>query len=540
MEAARRDPPDAPGEPASARDVIPCHEPATRAALGQIPVTPPAQVEAAIARARAAQRSWAGSSFAARRRVLQAISDRLLAEVDDIVDRIVRDSGKTRENALMGEIMPVCEKIKWTVRNGERYLKPERVRSGMLLHKRARVEFQPMGVVGAIVPWNYPLQNILNPVITALMSGNAIVVKPSEWVAWSAPYFIQIVQDAIAAEGFPPELAQIVQGYGETGAALIRGGVDCVLFIGSGRNGRRVLEAAAERLVPVVLELGGKDPFIVCDDAALEQAVHAALGGTFINAGQNCVASERVIVDRAIAPAFERRVVELVRPMRQGLSSETNTVDIGAMITPLQLELVERLVAQAIEEGARLVLGGHRVHADFGDFYAPTVLAGLTPEMTIMQEEVFGPVMLLCEVDGDAEAIRVANSTRFGLGASVMSKNRRRARRIARALRSGMVAINDFGGLTYMAQDLPFGGVGASGFGRMNGRDGLRSFTNQRAVLDDRLPINPVTELFPVKPGLYAQFRATVRLLYGKGLRAKLRALRELLTARDGGTGGAA
>ncbi|MCB9753732.1 MAG: aldehyde dehydrogenase family protein [Myxococcales bacterium] len=534
MDAVRSQPPAGAEDPQHGEPpplMIPCHEPATRALLGEVPVTPPAEVRAAIARARAAQREWARSSFAARRRVLQAISDALLADLDGVVARIVRDSGKTRENALMGELLPVCEKLRWTIRNGERHLRPERVRSGLLLHKRARVEFQPMGVVGAIIPWNYPLQNLLNPIIPALMAGNGVVVKPSEWVAWSAPAFVQLVKDAIAGEGFSPELVQCVQGYGETGEALVRGGVDCVLFIGSGRNGRRVLEAAAHNLVPVVLELGGKDPFIVCADAELEQAVHAALGGCFINCGQNCVASERVIVDRAVADAFERRVVELVAPMRQGLSTEDEIMDVGAMITPPQLELVERLVDQAVREGARLVIGGQRVQRERGDFYAPTVLADVTPEMTIMREEVFGPVMLLCPVDGDDEAIRVANATPFGLGASVMSRDRRRARRIARQLRSGMVAINDFGGLTYMAQDLPFGGVGASGFGRMNGRDGLRSFTNQRAVLDDRLPLHPVTAVYPVKERTYEQFKATLRLLYGRGLKARWHALRDALAA---------
>jgi acyl-CoA reductase-like NAD-dependent aldehyde dehydrogenase len=516
-------------------NVIPCHEPATGASLGDIAVDDAPAVQAAIGRAREAQVAWGQSSFAVRRRVLRAVLAQLLDNADDIVDRIVRDTGKTRENALMGEIWPVAEKIRWTVKHGERHLRPEKVGSGWLLHKKARIEYQPMGVVGAIIPWNYPLQNLLNPVIPALMAGNAIVVKPSEWVAWSSPSFMQIVKDAVAAEGFSPDLVQCVQGYGVTGAALIRSGVDCVLFIGSVGNGRRVLETAAENFVPVVLELGGKDPLIVCDDADLEQSVHAALGGCFINCGQNCVASERVLVDRSVAAAFEARVVELVEPMRQGLSTPDATMDVGALITPLQIGLVERLVNQAVEEGARLVLGGKRIAAEEGDFFAPTVLADVTPEMTIMNEEVFGPVMLLCAVDGDEQAIEVANGTVFGLSATVMSKDRKRARAIAARLRSGMVAINDFGGLTYMAQDLPFGGVGASGFGRMNGREGLRSFTNQRAVLDDRFPINPPVVLYPVKDTDYAKVKATVQLLYGQGLAARWAGLKALLSVFVGG-----
>lgn len=511
--------------------LIPCHAPATRARLGDVAVDGPQEVRAAIERAREAQLAWGKTSFKQRRRVLNALRDRLIERADELVELIVQDSGKTRENALMGEILPVCEKIRWTVKRGERHLKPEKVSSGILMHKKARIEFQPMGVVGAIIPWNYPLQNILNPVIPALMAGNAIVVKPSEWVAWSSPRFVQLVKDVLAAQGHSPELVQCVQGFGETGAALVRGGVDCVLFIGSVGNGRRVLEGAAENLVPVVLELGGKDPFIVCEDADLEQAVHAALGGCFINCGQNCVASERIILHAGIAKAFEARVVELVAPMQQGLSSAEHPVDVGAMITPLQIDLVERLVETAVAEGARVVLGGERVRRAEGDFFAPTVLADVTPDMTIMNEEVFGPVMLLCVVDNDEQAITIANGTQFGLSASVLSKNRRRARAIAERLRSGMVAINDFGGLTYMAQDLPFGGVGASGFGRMNGREGLRSFTNQRAVLDDRLPINPATVIYPTTRGSYEQVKGTLDVLYGRGLGARWRGLRTLLRA---------
>lgn len=513
---------------------IVCHSPATGERLGELPVDSPQAVREAIARARAAQAEWAKTGFAQRRAVLRSLSERLLRDTDELVERIVEDSGKTRENALMGEIWPVLEKLRWTIAKGEKHLRPERVSSGILIHKRARIEFQPLGVVGAIIPWNYPLQNILNPVIPALMSGNGIVVKPSEWVAWSAPHFIQIVQDALREHGHDPELVQCVQGYGETGAALIRGGVDGVLFIGSVTNGRRVLEAAAEHFVPVVLELGGKDPFIVCDDAHIPQAVHAALSGVFINCGQNCVAAERVIIDRSVAAAFERAVIEIASQFRQGRSTAEQTVDVGAMITPVQLELVERLVEQAKQQGARVALGGERVASEAGDFYAPTVLTDVTPEMTIMHEEVFGPVMLICAVEGDEQAIEVANGTRFGLGATVMSRDRRRARRIARALRSGMVAINDFGGMTYMAQDLPFGGVGASGFGRMNGREGLRSFTNRRAVLDDRFPLNMPAAVFPVEPGGYEKVKGSVRFMYARGLAAKLAGLRAMLFGSRG------
>ncbi len=520
-------------EPQDTRTIA-CHQPATGAPLPSVPMDDIASVHAKVARARIAQAAWGASSFAARRRVLGRLLDRILDDTDDLVARIVQDSGKTREHALMGEIWPVCEKLRWTIAEGEKHLAPESVSSGMLKHKRATIEYVPLGVVAAIIPWNYPLQNIMNPTIGALMAGNAVAVKPSEWVAWSAPHFVGIVQDALEAEGFSRELVQCIQGDGSVGKALIQGGVDCVLFIGSVPNGRRVLEAAAETITPVILELGGKDPFIVCDDADLEQAVHGALGGCFINCGQNCVASERILVNRSIAPAFEARIAELAAGLRQGVSRPGDVKDVGAMITPLQLELVERLVNRAVEQGARIVTGGHRVTHEEGDFFAPTVLADITPEMDIMNEEVFGPVMLLCAVDSDDEALRIANGTPFGLGASVFSRDLARARHIARELRSGMVAINDFGGLTYMAQDLPFGGIGDSGFGRMNGRDGLRAFTNPRAVLDDRVALHQPNKVFPVGDADYETFKAVVRTLYGRGAGAKARGVKALIAAKRG------
>ncbi|MBL4686705.1 MAG: aldehyde dehydrogenase family protein [Nannocystaceae bacterium] len=513
--------------------IIPCTNPATREPLGTIDVDDADAVADIVARARAAQIGWGRTDFAARRRVLRRIVDQLLANVDELCDLIVADSGKTRENALMGEIWPVCEKLRWTIAKGPKHLSPERVSSGLLVHKRARLEYHPLGVLGAIIPWNYPLQNIMNPIIPALMAGNGIVVKPSEWVAWSAPRIVQIVKEAIAAEGHSPDLVGIVQGYGATGKALIDSGIDALVFIGSVENGKRVLEAAAQTITPVVLELGGKDPFIVCDDADLEQAAHAAMAGCFISAGQNCVAAERLLVFDAVYDAFEDMVGTLVRSLRQGPPAK-GQVDVGAMVTPMQLEIVERLVTRAVEQGARVVAGGKRVLADQGDYFAPTVLADITPEMDIMHQETFGPVMLLCRVSDEHEAVQIANGTAFGLSSSVFSKDHDKARRIASRLQAGMTAINEFGGMTYMAQDLTFGGVKASGFGRLNGREGLRACTNVKAVLEDRLPLHFANKLFPVAEGDFETVKSAVRMVYGSGVRARLAGAMDLARTLTG------
>jgi acyl-CoA reductase-like NAD-dependent aldehyde dehydrogenase len=400
-----------------------------------------------------------------------------------------------------------------------------------MVHKSARLEYHPLGVVAAIIPWNYPFQNIINPLITALMAGNAIVLKPSEWVAYSSQRFVDALRDVVRQCGHDPDLIQAVQGFGETGAALARSAVDMILFIGSVGNGRRVMQGAAERVTPVVMELGGKDAFVVCDDADLEQAAHAAMAGCFINCGQNCVASERILVQEGVYDAFAERVLALTAPLRQG-SSREGVVDVGAIATPLQLDVIDKLVTSAVKQGARVLCGGKRTRTDQGNFFEPTILADVTPEMDIAREEVFGPVMLLMRVTDDDDAVRVANGVSFGLSSSVFSKDHERARAIAARLEAGMTAINEFGGATYMAQDLTFGGVKASGFGRMNGREGLRSMCNIKAVVDDRLPLHIPNKLFPVAQGDFGLSSGVIDLLYGKGLAQKWAGLTRLITRK--------
>ncbi len=331
--------------------------------------------------------------------------------------------------------------------------------------------------------------------------------------------------------GHDPNLIQAVQGFGETGAALARSAVDMILFIGSVGNGRRVVQGSAERVTPVVMELGGKDAFVVCDDADLEQAAHAAMAGCFINCGQNCVASERILVQDGIYEAFTERVVSLTRPLRQG-SGRDGVVDVGAIATPLQLDVIDKLVASAVRQGARVLCGGRRIHPERGNYFEPTILADVTPEMDIAREEVFGPVMLLMRVRDDDEAVRVANGVSFGLSSSVFSKDHARARAIASRLEAGMTAINEFGGATYMAQDLTFGGVKASGYGRMNGREGLRSMCNIKSVVEDRLPLHFPNKLFPVAEGDFGRFSGVIDLIYGKGVRQKWHGLTRLLSRK--------
>jgi acyl-CoA reductase-like NAD-dependent aldehyde dehydrogenase len=497
--------------------VIVCRNPATGDLLGEVPVMDPDEVRARLGRARQAQAAWATTSFAERRRVLGRLLELVLAKADQICRNISLESGKTLQNAMMGEIWPVCEKLRWTIREGERHLRPERVSSGLLVHKVATIEYLPLGVVGVICPWNFPFQNILGPTIPALMAGNAVLCKVSEWSSYSAPLVQSWLSEIFSSMGHSADLVQILTGYGETGAALVRSGVDKVFFTGSVGNGRRVVDGSVENLTPVVLELGGKDPLIVCDDADIDQAVAGALAGVFISSGQMCLAAERIYVFDAVYDRFVAEVTAAVRGMRQGapLAGSGSDIDIGAMTMPQQVELVDRLVQDALAKGARALVGGDRTLAPAtGQFYPPTVLVDVDHTMTVMREETFGPVMAIMRVHSEAEAIRLSNDSVFGLGSTVFSKDQARAVRIASQIRAGATCINDYG-LAYMANDLPFGGVGHSGFGRLQGREGLRSCTNIKALVTDRLPFLHVpSRIYPVRPGDYEMVKSAVDLIY--------------------------
>jgi acyl-CoA reductase-like NAD-dependent aldehyde dehydrogenase len=360
------------------------------------------------------------------------------------------------------------------------------------------------------------------------MAGNAVVIKVSEWTAWSSLYFQQIFHRLLSAAGFSTDLVRIVNGYAATGQALASSGVDSLVFTGSVENGRHVLRESIENLTSVILELGGKDAMVICDDAELDQAVHAALNGVFINAGQNCMSAERLLVFDGIFDEFRDRVVAATQSLRQGASDPGGLIDIGAIVSPIQLDRIERMVEQAIADGARVLVGGKRSLSERGQYFEPTILTDVTPTMAIMQEELFGPVMILHRVHSEEEAIRVANGTPFGLSSSVMSRDPKRAQRLAEQIVAGSTCINDFG-LCYMVQDLPFGGAKNSGIGRLNGRDGLRACTNIKATLSDRFPFHRANRLFPVAQGDYDLARNTIRLIYSTRIADRIAAFAEVL-----------
>jgi acyl-CoA reductase-like NAD-dependent aldehyde dehydrogenase len=384
----------------------------------------------------------------------------------------------------------------------------------------------PLGVVGVIGPFNFPFHNVFCPLVPALFAGNAVVVKVSEWTGWSAQYFQSLLDEVLSAHGFSTDLVQIVTGDGQTGAALVSGGVDKIFFTGSPENGKKVMAEAVDTLTPVVLELGGKDPMIVCDDAPFDHTVNTAMLGVFTACGQMCVGVERVYVMDGIYDRFVAEVVKRVSALRQGPASKDKggEFDVGAMTMPRQLDIIERHVNDALKKGAKALVGGKRNSSLTGQFFEPTVLVDVTHEMSITREETFGPVMTIIRVKDEAEAIRLANDCAYGLGSSVFTKDAARGERIAKAISAGMAVVNDYG-LAYMTQDAPFGGLRISGFGKINGKEGLRACCAEKTIVTDRLPIYQGVGFYPARSFTYGVIRDVATLVYGGSLRVRAQAV---------------
>ena len=516
-----------PVSPAVSPATLICSDPATGARHGEVPIMDRAAVIAAVERGRAVQPAWAATSFAERRAVLKDILAQVVARQEEISRLAVHDSGKTMVDAAMGEIFPVCEKLRYTIANGERDLRPQSRASGLLPHKSARVEYLPLGVVGVIAPWNFPFHNFFCPVIPALFAGNAVVIKVSELASWSSLKYLEIFTQVLRVRGHAPELVQVVTGLGETGSALVTSGVDKIFFTGSPQNGRKVMAAASETLTPVVLELGGKDAMIVCDDAVIEQAASTALFGVFNACGQMCVGAERLFVFSAVYDEFVARVLAGAKALRQG-PPMAGEYDLGAMTMPRQLEIIQSLIDDAVAKGARVLTGG-QPRADLGaNYYPPTIVVDVDSSMRIMHEEHFGPIMVITRVESEAEAIERANDCPYGLGSSVFTRDARRADRMARAIHAGMTTVNDFG-LAYMIQSLPFGGVKISGFGKINGREGLRACCNEKAIVTDRIPVRQGMALYPIRAATLPLVTGAVKAIYGAGVVEKARGAVQVL-----------
>ena len=481
--------------------------PATLAPLGEIEIATPADVRGAVERARKAQPAWAALSYADRGRYLERAARQLAARQDEFVAAIVAETGKPELEALTTEVITACDALQFYAKRAGRILAERTVPVHLLKTKKLRISYKPLGVIGIITPWNFPFILSLNPTLQALVAGNSVVLKPSEVTPKSG----QLVEELFTSVGLPEGVFQLVQGDGETGAALLEAGVDKISFTGSVATGRRVAEACGRNLVPCTLELGGKDPMIVCADADLERAARGAVYGAFTNSGQVCTSTERVYVVDDVADAFTRKVVEETGRLRQGATGE---FDVGAIIDAKQLGIIEEHVRDAVAGGARVLAGGRRNQACAGLFYEPTVLVDVTHDMKVMRDETFGPVLPIMRVRDEDEALALANDSPYGLNANVWTKSKRRGTQLARAIESGCVVVNDCM-LTYGVTESPFGGVKQSGIGRVNGELGLQGYCRVQSILVDRFGGKTEPLWYPYSARKLRLLQRALRMIWG-------------------------
>jgi acyl-CoA reductase-like NAD-dependent aldehyde dehydrogenase len=433
---------------------------------------------------------------------------------DRVVETIVSETGKTWEDAQLAEIGYAANAFGFWAKEAAGYLADEKIKSSQLLvkGKKLMLRHRPLGLIGVIGPWNYPLTNSFGDCIPALAAGNSVILKPSE----VTPLTSLLLAEGLRECGLPENALQIATGRGETGAALVEH-VDMIMFTGSTKTGRKVAGAAAERLIPASLELGGKDPMIVLSDADLERAANFATYYSMQNAGQTCISIERAYVEEPVYDEFVAKVSEKVRQLRVGKPEGLGSVEVGAITFPPQLEIIKDHVADAVQKGARVLTGGKQAPGP-GRFYEPTVLVDVDHSMKIMTEETFGPTLPIMKVRDADEAVELSNNSHYGLGSSVFTRDVKRGEQIARRLEAGAATVND-AMINYTVLELPMGGAKASGLGSRHGAGGIRKYCSQQAIVVTRLGMKKEPFMYPYKARTSRMLGRVFKLLYGRGKR---------------------
>ncbi|MGG4496111.1 aldehyde dehydrogenase family protein [Brevibacillus reuszeri] len=487
--------------------VISFQNPATGEQLGSLTEATPEQVRQTMDHARSAFKSWSTTSLAQRLHYLEQLRHYLVEHGEQFAHKISQATGKVSLEAFMTEIFVTVDTIRFYEKNAQRMLSPQVVPTSLVLWpKKSYIHYKPMGVVAVISPWNYPFQLSVIPVLSALIAGNTVVLKPSE----ITPSAGLMIEELFRAVPLPDGVVSVLHGGREVGQALVAARPDKIFFTGSVATGKKIMAAAAEHLIPVELELGGKDPMIVFEDAHLERAANGAVWGAFTNSGQVCMSVERLYVHERVYPEFLRLVTEKAVALRQGDPLEA---EIGSMTSHQQLGIIHSHLEEALANGAKAVIGG-QVSLD-SMYIAPTILTDVTSDMKIMQEETFGPILPIMTFSSEEEVIRLANSSPYGLNASVWSKDKTKAKRVAEQLESGNVCINDVI-ISYANPNLPFGGVKQSGIGRYRGPSGLHAFTHSISVIHDPGTRKREVNWYPYTKDQELMFVGLTNFLFGK------------------------
>ena len=484
--------------------------PGTGEVVGTYPVVSETEVRAAVARAREASVWWAGLTFGQRAAVLTDWKALITQRIQELAEVMRSETGKPASDAAL-EVGLAVDHLGWAAGHAEKVLKRKSRASGMVMaNMSASVEYRPLGVIGVIGPWNYPVFTPMGSIAYALAAGNAVVFKPSEYTpgvgVWLGNTFAEVCDRPVF---------QVITGFGETGAALCRAGVNKLAFTGSTATGRKIMTACAETLTPVIIEAGGKDAMIVDEDADVDAAVDATVWGGFANAGQTCAGVERVYVHQRIYDEFVAKLTTAALAVNAGNDDDAK---IGAITMPSQVDVIRRHVDDALARGGRALVGGP-VPAD-ARFVQPTLLVDVPEDSIAVTEETFGPTMTVRKVDSMDEAIKLTNASRYKLGSTVFSKSR--GMEIAEQLEVGMTAVNSvlsFAGIP----SLPFGGVADSGFGRIHGPDGLKEFTYAHAISKRRFTAPLELTTFTRTPKKDQQFLKVLKMMHGRSASARKR-----------------
>jgi acyl-CoA reductase-like NAD-dependent aldehyde dehydrogenase len=500
------------GRPGASIEVT---NPATGQPIGSVPAMSAEDVDAAVRRARAAQPGWEALGFDGRARILRRAQRWTIDNADRIARTIVAENGKAYEDAHLAEVGYTAAAFGFWAKRAPKYLADEKIRpsSPFVLGRKLLVRRTPVGVVGVIGPWNYPLTNSFGDCIPALAAGNSCVLKPASLT----PLTSMLMAEGLREAGLPEDVFIVAPCSGETAGELIDR-VDFVMFTGSTEVGRKVMERAAKTLTPVGLELGGKDPMLVLEDADVERAANAAVHYAMQNGGQTCISVERVYVEAPVYDEFVAKVERKVAALRNTKPGGPGETDVGAVTSPPQMDLIDGHVRDALSKGARAVVGGKRGDGP-GDFYPPTLLVDVDHSMECMTEETFGPTLPVMKVADAEEAVRLANDSPYGLQASIWTRDVTRGQRLARLIEAGVCTIND-AQINYLALELPMGGWKESGMGVRHGADGIRKYTKVQSILVTRLAPKRDLHMLPYRAGTTKLLVRLLKLVYGRGQRS--------------------